>query len=452
MARWTLGLIVLSSGCSLLVPGNDGLTPDLVDGGQVDRDAGRDTGVEPGTDAGPACESELTECGGDCVDTQTDLAHCGSCDNACAATDVCREGACFDPVVDVAAGPTHACVVRASGAVLCWGTNDFGQLGAGDFEWRKEPHTVADVDDAVGVSAGGLPIGGFNGITCVTRASGQVWCWGANGGGQLGDGTMELRNLPVRAGTLSSVVHAETGAGFSCARRAPVPQVFCWGSVLLDGPVLLEPTAVSGLPCSPTSIDAVSVSARHACALDGDGAVWCWGMNNLGQLGDATTDDSSAARPVGLSGVVEVVTGLTHTCARQESGQVWCWGSAGQLGVGMSGMTAVSTPQELTTLPNATRIFSGSNALTTCALRPDGSLWCWGVDLVETVRTGTQTFNASPVEQTGFGAVNEVSVGFAYACALRPSGDVACWGENEHGQLGDGTMENRLLPTPVVLP
>ena len=136
---WMLGSMVLLSGCSLIVPSPGDFTADLADGGQSERDGGRDAGrdawVDPGTDAGPACEAGLTECDGDCVDIESELAHCGGCGNACAATDRCREGACFDPAVEVAAGPEHTCVRRASGQVL----GEQHQRAAGRWDGHRQP-------------------------------------------------------------------------------------------------------------------------------------------------------------------------------------------------------------------------------------------------------------------------------------------------------------------------
>jgi alpha-tubulin suppressor-like RCC1 family protein len=444
--------MVSLSGCSLLVPGNDGLTPDLVDGGQVDRDGGRDADVEPGTDAGAACEAGLTECGDGCVDTQSDLAHCGGCDSACAATDVCREGECFDPVVEVAAGTNHTCAVQASGAVWCWGKNETGQLGTGDFADSSVPRRVVDIDDAIGVTAAGRIFGGFPGVTCVHRSSGQAWCWGFNDSSQLGDATSDVRNRPVRAGSLEGVLRTETGLSGSCALRTADPNLLCWGGLRTDGTPRTVPEGILGLPLPPTRVVDLDMSNGHVCAVDDDEQLWCWGINDSGQLGDGTTTSRAAVARVvpDLTDVVEVATGLVSTCARQSSGQVWCWGMAQMLGVGMTGTDPVTSPQRVTSVSNAIRLHADQTTM--CAIRVDGSVWCWGRDILESERTGTEVMLPEPVELVGLHGSESLAGGFRHLCALTMDGEVVCLGDNGVGQLGDGTMEDRFEPAAVALP
>lgn len=234
MTRW-MAMAVLTSGCSLLVPGNDGFTPDRVDaGGQTERDAGRERDADPrdsGTDAGPECEPGLAACGGECVDTTTDLAHCGACDNACAATDLCRDGACFDPAVEVAAGPEHTCVRRASGQVWCWGSNVRGQLGEGTVIDSPIPVRVADVDRAVEIAASGFAWRTPDGGSCARHADGTVTCWG-----QLMEGAS-----PVRVDGLAPARSITVSSSTSGCAVTTTNQLWCWGWD--EGTMMLRPAA-----------------------------------------------------------------------------------------------------------------------------------------------------------------------------------------------------------------
>ena len=446
MTRLTLGLMVLSSGCSLLVPGNDGLTPDLVDGGQVDRDAGRDagrdTGVEPGTDAGPACESGLTGCGGDCVDTQSDLAHCGGCDSACAATDVCREGACFDPVVEVAAAWYHTCARRASGRVFCWGDNTNGQLGDGSVLSSAVPVEVAGIDDAISIATGSaLPGSGFPGTSCAVRRSGELWCWGSNHRGQLNDGTMDTQRSPVVTAGIDAAVTVSNNFWGACVTRPSAPYVVCWDASAAP------PVPEDVLGFSSGRVQQLVQGAGHACALEDSGRVACWGNNAAGQLGDGTTDPHAAGRTVMEDGRA-IAAGLVSSCAVHTTGEVSCWGRSGDLVDG----TTVLTPTIVPGLDDVVAIGSGPVAVATCAVRSDGTIACWGLDLAEYARTGTEIYDPAPATIEGLTDVVSVSVGIRYACAAKRDGTVWCWGGNGSGQLGDGTMEDRAAPTPVLLP
>jgi hypothetical protein len=212
MTRW-MAMAVLTSGCSLLVPGNDGFTPDRVDAGaQSERDAGRER------DAGPR-------------DSGTDLAHCGACDNACAATDLCRDGACFDPAVEVAAGPEHTCVRRASGQVWCWGSNVRGQLGEGTVIDSPIPVRVADVDRAVEIAASGFAWRTPDGGSCARHADGTVTCWG-----QLMEGAS-----PVRVDGLAPARSITVSSSTSGCAVTTTNQLWCWGWD--EGTMMLRPAA-----------------------------------------------------------------------------------------------------------------------------------------------------------------------------------------------------------------
>jgi alpha-tubulin suppressor-like RCC1 family protein len=146
----------------------------------------------------------------------------------------------------LAVGTDHTCAQRASGQVLCWGANHSGQLGDGSAEnIRTMPVAVADLTDAVEVAAG-------NHHTCARRATGRVLCWGSNAVGQLGDGTTMDRARPVPVVGLTDAVEVSAGIRHACARRAG-GQVLCWGEnrhgVLGDGTMMnrATPVAVRGL-------------------------------------------------------------------------------------------------------------------------------------------------------------------------------------------------------------
>jgi hypothetical protein len=197
-------------------------------------------------------------------------------------------GGVDDPIVEVAAGWQHSCARRASGMVLCWGANGQGQLGDGTTESRPTPGPVLGLTDAVELTVD-------SNHTCARRESGAVVCWGANSSGAIGDGTCTT----VRSGCELR----RTGA--------------------------LSPTVVLGL----TDAVQIAAGASHSCALRRDGSVVCWGENTEGQLGNGCSlgRDCPVAltEVVGLTDAVEVRAGGNHTCARQSSGRVVCWGTSG---------------------------------------------------------------------------------------------------------------------------
>jgi alpha-tubulin suppressor-like RCC1 family protein len=203
--------------------------------------------------------------------------------------------------------------------------------------------------------------------------------------------------------------------------------------------------------CVPV-VRRVAAGGSHTCAVRSDGALYCWGGNAFGQLGDGTNDTrTSATRVTGLSGVVEVAAGARHTCAVGAGGSVACWGDnrSGQLGDGSTEARRAPTP-----VPG----FSGAIAVAagtshSCAVTGTGSVWCWGDNAFGQLGDGTTTRRTTPVMVGGLSGVTALAAGADHTCALRGGGTVACWGAGASGQLGLGVgpgLENRTSPASVV--
>jgi hypothetical protein len=237
----------------------------------------------------------------------------------------------------VAAGGYFSCYIFNTGAVKCWGDNQYGQLGDETTFDRSSPVAVS------GLSSGVVAITGGGEHTCALLNSGAVKCWGYNSDGQLGDGTTVDRSSPVAVSGLSSGVVAITGGRYFTCALLDSGAVKCWGSnrdgQLGDGTTVNRSSPVTvknAIGEDVTDVLAISAGFQHTCALLNTGAVKCWGHNSDGQLGDGTTFNSSSPVAVsGLaSGVLSVTAGRYHNCAVLTSGAVKCWGrnSNGQLG------------------------------------------------------------------------------------------------------------------------
>jgi alpha-tubulin suppressor-like RCC1 family protein len=236
----------------------------------------------------------------------------------------------------ISAGEAFACALTASGRVECWGDNRRGEVGDGTTRDRDEPVAVRGL--GTGVIA--LALGYFH--ACALKRTGTVECWGYNGFGQLGDGTTTDRRVPVRVSGLTGVAAISAGGGHTCALTSG-GAVRCWGSnrygELGDGTTMRSstPVPVSGLAGGVRAVAAGGEA--HGCAITRVGGVKCWGYNGHGQLGDGTTKDHAA--PVSVVGLIAGTRSITaggygHTCAVGRRGEVECWGrnSSGQLGDG----------------------------------------------------------------------------------------------------------------------
>jgi len=237
----------------------------------------------------------------------------------------------------VSAGYDHTCAL-SDGGVKCWGANTYGQLGDGTQAQSLVPIDVQKLAYSPVVVAAGRK------LTCQAWGSG-VQCWGDNSTAQLGSdpATLSQSLTPVTINGISGGPRdIAAGGSHSCALVNGV--VLCWGgngsgqlgnNSFTDSPT---PVSVQGLPANVTAMGA---GVFHSCAV-ASGSVWCWGDNYAGQLGiSASTDKYPTANAVsGLpSAAMAVACGTNHTCALLVSGAVWCWGynDAGQLGNGDSG-------------------------------------------------------------------------------------------------------------------
>lgn len=356
---------------------------------------------------------------------------------------------CEPGAVAIAAGSDHTCALLETGAVYCWGDNAYGQLGDGTYEGRLSPVPVS------GLAGEATDLAAFAATVCAVLDSGGAVCWGRNDHGQVGDGTLADKNLPVGVGGLSSGVAAISAGGSHACAVSATGTVRCWGrnnfGQIGDGTTTdrYVPTQVSGLPSAASG---VSAGAGHTCALLTDGGVLCWGYNGFGQLGDGTTTSRNAPVPVsGLSsGVVAIAAGAGHTCALLAGGGIMCWGYNGEGELGDGTTENALVPVEVLGLSSEAEAVSVGNEHT-CALLSTGEAECWGGNSSGQLGIGTTETRYTPAPVTGLsGGVTAIDAGSGYhTCAAAQSGVVLCWGKNDSGQLGDGTRTQRSTPAGV---
>ena len=418
-------------------------------------------------------------------------------------------------------GAFHVCAMKGDGSVLCWGNNQHGQQGrdvpvyitspqpvvtaiadwqqlsandnrscatrADNTLWCWGNHMLttgvldgADItpsDTALDTAPGGLGLG--TGHSCLIRPDGTLWCWGANRFGQLGQGSTEALpdSVPLQVGFATDWVAVAPGGLFTCAiRQNPLGErtLWCWGSND-RGQVGIGST---GLPVVwPTQVEAqidwdmVSTSGVSACGIrdnpvDGR-TLWCWGETWLDlPIGGLTKDGfrdfpTSPTRVDLATNWAEVGVSDNHACARRTDNTLWCWGRNRYWEVGNNSGSYQLSPLQIGLAEWASISVSPIEPYS-CAIKTDGTLWCWGRNRTGALGNGRYeigtVFNLeSRPAQVGVDTDwVSVSAGFPNVCGIRQAGIPAqrtawCWGSDWGGAVGIGAGYNEQI-VPITLP
>lgn len=356
--------------------------------------------------------------------------------------------------ITVTAGLEHTCATFKGNSIYCWGNNRSRQLGRDAPGVASVPRFLqpAFLADGSAPVTGIVTIIGSRAHTCLITPTSTVQCWGRNSDGQLGDGTQLPRSQPTNVSGLTGAIALALGVEHTCALLQN-GGVKCWGNnnagQLGDGSTTarLTPVDVTGLGGVAA---AIAAGDNFTCALLQTGGIKCWGINSVGQLGNGATTPASA--PVDVAGLSSGVTALTantdHSCALLQGGTVKCWGANGSGQLGDGSTTNRTTPVDVSGLSGVSDVNTGGGH--TCALLTDGSLRCWGANSNGQLGDGSRVAQLQPVVVNGLsGVAKAVETGTAHTCALRNDGSVFCWGSNEFNQVGDGTVTPRTAPTAV---
>ena len=240
--------------------------------------------------------------------------------------------------VSITGADQHSCGLTAGGTAMCWGTNFSGQLGDSTTTNRRSPAPVSGSLRFVSLSAGGAN-------TCGISTEGDAWCWGDNRWGQLGLGEVPYNAFGLRRRFPGKVVGGEkyqaivSGGEHTCALTT-AGAARCWGrnenaQQLGDDSGVLQ-RGVPGPVAGSFTFDALSAGSIVTCGHTAANAIYCWGSDYFGGLGDGRQVNGGVGHPVLSAGgpYARVAPGGSHTCAIDLKGFAWCWGDGlyGQLG------------------------------------------------------------------------------------------------------------------------
>ncbi len=350
--------------------------------------------------------------------------------------------------LEIALGRKHSCALLDNGSIKCWGS----EIGfyEGDINLRegirKTPLLIPELLlDAKHLFAGDTD-------TCALSSADRLFC--------VGEMAYKPNESPYR-GSKEILINNEKvkkiGAGFSYAcALMETGNIYCWGGNYFgglgngsDAPGSDTPVMVRHFPGK--AID-ITVGFDYSCAITEENMVYCWGSNVVGQLGAGTTEKLCNI-PIQVQYKFQTIksidAGSDHTCAVLLSGEIVCWGFNGNGQVGDGTRINRYSPVAVNGLSReAIAVAAGYEH--TCSLMKDGSVECWGKNDVGQLGDGTMRDSTSPVKVIGiFQKVISISAGAVHTCALKEDGNVICWGSNEYGEIGDGTKENRSSPVDV---
>ena len=333
-------------------------------------------------------------------------------------------------IVKVSNGSYHSFGLTSDGRIYAWGRNTSGELGIGT--------TLARSNVPIAVKTTGTPMDGkvvkqvegggrYEGSHSIALASdGTVYTWGLNQYGQLGNNTTTNSRSPIAV-------------------------------------------QVAGTPLAGKTIVQIAAGADHSLALDSDGALYAWGSNAYGQLGNGTTTNSSVPVAVKIAGtplagktIVQIAAGANHNMVLTSDGAVytWGWNYHGQLGnntkTNSNTIVAVQTISTPIAGKKIVKIAAGQGH--SLALTDDGMVYAWGRNDTGQLGNNATTDAMLPVAVTVTGTpmsnktIVEIASGARHSLAIDSSGKVYAWGHNGSGQLGNNSTVNALTPVAVQAP
>ena len=353
----------------------------------------------------------------------------------------------------VACGWGFTVATKTDGTLWTWGYNSY--LGDNSITPRSSPAQTAFLG-----TIWGSTISASYGAAA-QKKDGTLWTWGYNGYGQLGDNTTVTKNYPVQPLSLQPGTWSKISAGAShSAGILNTGQLYLWG---LNTSGQLGDNRINAAEASypvqeitfSTTWNAIICGSLHTAATKTDGSLWTWGLNTSGQLGDNTTTTRSSPVQTVTGGAnwSQVSCGQQHTAAIKTDGTLWNWGrnSNGQLGDNTT--TDKSSPVQTVLFGNNwDKINCGIYHST--ASKTDGTLWTFGLGIHGTLGNNNTIQLSFPIQPISYSyATNwsNIACGTNNTVATKSDGTLWAWGINTNGSLGNNiTVINYSVPTQTI--
>lgn len=327
-------------------------------------------------------------------------------------------------------GYTSAAITE-DGELYCWGNNSVGTVGNGTFINQLTPVKILEDVREVFLSSG---------TSIAITTNGDLYCWGFNIWGQVGNGTTINQSTPIKILKNVMVFDAD-GSTFSAITTNG--DLYRWGrnegGELGNNSIINQLTPIKILE----NVKEFSSYAGVSGAITTNGDLYCWGLNWGGHVGNGTTENQlipvKILENIKVCSIESEISGAITT-----NGDLYCWGRNVHGAVGNGTTNDQLTPVKV--LENVKSVLINNN-YTTAAVTTNGELYCWGDNEYGKVGNGTRDTQLTPVK-----VLSSVKCFTAYDTnkAITANGDLYCWGLNSYGQVGNGTTVNQLTPLKIL--
>lgn len=354
-------------------------------------------------------------------------------------------------------GGYHALAVASDGNTYAWGLNDVGQVGIGT---TTDVDMPTRVETPAGVTFTSVAAGYFHSVA--VGSDGNVYAWGWNADGQVGNGSTENVAVPTRVETPAGVTFTSVSAGyFHSVEVGSDGNTYAWGSNAA-GQIGNGSSSHAPFPTPVEAPDGVTFAAvysgaHHSLAVGSDGNTYGWGGNHNGQLGNGGSANARVPTlveaPAGVT-FTSAAAGRYHSLAVGSDGNTYGWGNNRHGELGNGGFIHASVPTLVTVPAGVTLTAVAAGGDHSLAVGPDGSTYAWGGNGFGQLGNGGNTDASVPTLVAAPAGARSAAVvaGDYHSLALGPDGNVSGWGDNFAGQLGNGSTTDSRVPTPAMMP
>ena len=327
--------------------------------------------------------------------------------------------------------------------LYAWGINSNGQLGQNNTVSASSPTQIG------GTIWEEAAVGG--GYCLATKTDYSLWSWGKGTEGRLGQNSTVNISSPVQVGALTTWLDKAAGEGFGLAVKTD-GTLWTWGANS-DGQLGLGDKVLRSSPVqigSLTTWSKVSTGVYNGYALKTDGTIWAWGWNPFGQLGQNNTVYASSPVQVGsLTTWADIVGGQVSVIAVKTDGTMWTWGADtdGRLGQNTDAVSK-SSPTQVGALTTWNKVAAGNNYC--LAIKNDNTLWAWGNNDSGQLGNNAVAVNvSSPIQVGALTDWSKIGPGASAVKVIKTDGTLWSWGSSNNGQLGHNNTTSLSSPVQI---